>query len=272
MKCPNKSHPSWKSMVSEYGEIGAYQKWIENDYKFVRVSKTNEAIQKQNLEGSTDEKIMSYFTDKYYGISLSESYTELYKVPDLIMKSKKDIIEDLDYAFDRLKEEDDYVQSRAITAMIASYKLPEGYQVLVENENFYLVDTNSKEIVGRMSTKFDNVIISTKLADKLVGTGLGQKFYTAVSKGLQAGFKKKLESWKEFNEVSIEGVNKKWAEEAWNRWVKKGLALDKGNKFIMLQKNLSDTQLDNMKKLNISEQEFNSLSNEEQEQLIHCYL
>lgn len=236
MKCPNKSHPMWKSMVSEYGEIGAYQKWIESDYKFVKVSKTNEATQKENLEGSTDEKIMSYFTDKYYGISLSDSYTELYKLPELIVKSKKDIIEDLDYAFERLKDEDDYVQSRAITAMIASYKLPEGYQILVENENYYLVDNESKEVVGRMSTKFDNVIISTKLADKLVGTGIGQKFYTAVSKGLQAGFKRKLESWKEFNEVSVEGVTKKWAEEAWNRWVKKGLALDKGNKFVMLQK------------------------------------
>lgn len=32
LKCPNKNHPDWKSLVAKYGERGAVKKYIENNY------------------------------------------------------------------------------------------------------------------------------------------------------------------------------------------------------------------------------------------------
>jgi len=233
LSCPNKSHPLWKLMVAKYGEEEALYKWVLNGYEFEGLSRSNSTRIEDEFE---DNKLSNYQTEEVILIPQDEPYKQLYKSNKDTLNLKQ-LEDDIEYTLSRIKENDfKHSYENILQAQLATYWLrmsDTNYSFIADGRSFYL--TNKDDIIGRISIGDNGVIKSSKIADEYMSKGVGKLMYQAMSKSLQAMYNTPLESFKNFIPVEVEGQTRKYAEEAWNRWVKQGLAKDRGNKFVMLQ-------------------------------------
>lgn len=268
MICPNKNHPLWKIMVKKYGEAGAKYKWFENGYKMDDETKPFKNETRVIPEDFNDERLNKYLVEENIFIPHDEQYKDLYKVGQKV-PTIQELESDIDYAYSKYDSETDEGYKAMLQSLLASYWIQQydnSMYFQTDGRGFYLVKGN--EIIGKIAV-LENKVGFSKIADDYQGKGYGQILYQSLSASLQALVGEKLVSYKNFVWNEVNGETKEHAREAWNKWVNKGLAIDEGERFVMLQnsydgieKNIEELDnylLEFFKSFNVSSKEFVSL-------------
>ncbi|MCS7316940.1 MAG: AAA family ATPase, partial [Candidatus Dojkabacteria bacterium] len=104
-----------------------------------------------------------------------------------------------------------------------------------DGTGFVLVDSDSKKVLGKLISESASVI-SSKILDSLTRTEekIGQALYRSVSWGWKYMNGEHLKSDKGFIPQKVNGITMAYAEEAWKRWVEKGIAIDNDDYFQIL--------------------------------------